>query len=83
FDWRWVAVSLNQSDGDALMFMAGVVSDRPITELEDRRRHFCPLPPPPPGSTRNPHPAMAPASDSSTCRERGRRVTRSKGVVDT
>jgi hypothetical protein len=32
---RWVAVSLNQSDGDAPMIMAGVVSDRPITELED------------------------------------------------
>jgi hypothetical protein len=32
---RWVAVSLNQSDGDAPMIIAGVVSDRPITELDD------------------------------------------------
>jgi hypothetical protein len=32
---RWVAVSLNQSDGDAPMIMTGVVSDRPITELDD------------------------------------------------
>ena len=34
-DPRWVAVSLNQSDGDAPMIMTGVVSDRPITELDD------------------------------------------------
>ncbi|MFJ6194933.1 hypothetical protein [Micromonospora sp. NPDC092111] len=33
-DRRWVAVSVNQSDGDAPMVMAAVVSDQPITELE-------------------------------------------------
>ncbi|MFD7403790.1 hypothetical protein ACFV7R_14205 [Streptomyces sp. NPDC059866] len=32
---RWVAVSLNQSDGDAPMIMIVVVTDRPITELEE------------------------------------------------
>ncbi|MFE7773978.1 hypothetical protein ACFU5O_08765 [Streptomyces sp. NPDC057445] len=34
-DGPWVAVSLNQSDGDAPMIMAAVVSDRPIVELEE------------------------------------------------
>jgi hypothetical protein len=33
---RWVAISLNQSDGDAPMIMTAVVSDRPITELEEQ-----------------------------------------------
>ncbi|MEV4973669.1 hypothetical protein [Streptomyces scopuliridis] len=32
---RWVAVSVNQCDGDAPMIMTAVVSDRPITELEE------------------------------------------------
>ncbi|MFD7442901.1 hypothetical protein [Streptomyces sp. NPDC059909] len=32
---RWVAVSLNQSDGDAPMIIAAVVSDRPIIELDE------------------------------------------------
>lgn len=31
----WVAVSLNQSDGDAPMIITAAVSDRPIAELED------------------------------------------------
>jgi hypothetical protein len=34
-DRRWVAVSINQCDGDAPMIIAVVVSDQPITELED------------------------------------------------
>jgi hypothetical protein len=32
---RWVAVSINQCDGDAPMIMTVVVSDRPITDLEE------------------------------------------------
>ncbi|MEV8456637.1 hypothetical protein AB0467_02695 [Streptomyces sp. NPDC052095] len=32
---RWIAVSLNQCDGDAPMILVAVVSDRPITELDD------------------------------------------------
>ncbi|MEU3946298.1 hypothetical protein [Streptomyces sp. NPDC029526] len=32
---RWVAVSLNQSDGDAPMVLVGVVSARPVTEPRD------------------------------------------------
>ncbi|MFF2010391.1 hypothetical protein ACFVWY_15140 [Streptomyces sp. NPDC058195] len=34
-DGRWIAVSLNQSDGDAPMILVAVVADRPITELDD------------------------------------------------
>ncbi|WP_405711431.1 MULTISPECIES: hypothetical protein [unclassified Streptomyces] len=34
-DGRWVAVSLNQCDGDAPMILAAVVADRPIVELDD------------------------------------------------
>ncbi|GIJ76641.1 hypothetical protein SAMN05443287_108156 [Micromonospora phaseoli] len=34
-DGRWVAVSVNQCDGDAPMILTAVVSDRPITELAD------------------------------------------------
>ncbi|MFJ5722837.1 hypothetical protein [Streptomyces sp. NPDC093149] len=33
---RWVAVSLNQSDGDAPMVIVAVVADRPVVELDDR-----------------------------------------------
>ncbi|WP_343244133.1 hypothetical protein, partial [Streptomyces sp. SID7958] len=33
---RWAAVSLNQSDADAPMILVGVVSDRPVTEPEER-----------------------------------------------
>jgi hypothetical protein len=32
---RWLAVSLNQSDGDAPMVMCAVISDCPITELRE------------------------------------------------
>jgi hypothetical protein len=32
---RWLAVSLNQSDGDAPMILCAVVSDRPITEPQE------------------------------------------------
>ncbi|MFB6814263.1 hypothetical protein ACFCV8_06930 [Streptomyces sp. NPDC056347] len=32
---RWIAVSLNQCDGDAPMILVAVVTDRPITELDD------------------------------------------------
>ncbi|MFJ9212425.1 hypothetical protein [Streptomyces sp. NPDC102264] len=35
-DPRWIAVSVNQSDGDAPMIMTAAVSDRPITELDDQ-----------------------------------------------
>ncbi|AWW37830.1 hypothetical protein [Streptomyces cadmiisoli] len=33
---RWVAVSLNQSDGDAPMILTALVTDRPITEPAER-----------------------------------------------
>src|SRR5690606_4388433 len=33
---RGAAVSLNQSDADAPMILVGVVSDRPVTEPEER-----------------------------------------------
>ncbi|MFD7117972.1 hypothetical protein ACFWAA_13095 [Streptomyces sp. NPDC059922] len=33
---RWIAVSVNQSDGDAPMIMTAAVSDRPVTELDDQ-----------------------------------------------
>ncbi|MGW3606912.1 hypothetical protein [Micromonospora sp. NPDC005161] len=32
---RWIAVSVNQCDGDAPMILTAVVSDRPIIELAD------------------------------------------------
>ncbi|MEU8503277.1 hypothetical protein AB0C40_00855 [Streptomyces brevispora] len=32
---RWVAVSVNQCDGDAPMVLTVAVTDRPITELDD------------------------------------------------
>ncbi|MGW1431816.1 hypothetical protein ACWD6K_24780 [Streptomyces sp. NPDC002431] len=32
---RWIAVSLNQSDGDAPMILVAMASDRPITELDE------------------------------------------------
>jgi hypothetical protein len=32
---RWVGVSVGHSDGDAPLVMVAVVSDRPITELEE------------------------------------------------
>ncbi|MEV4654397.1 hypothetical protein [Micromonospora sp. NPDC049301] len=32
---RWIGVSVSQCDGDAPMILTAVVSDRPITELED------------------------------------------------
>ncbi|MGY3063613.1 hypothetical protein ACVWZD_007911 [Streptomyces sp. TE3672] len=35
-DGRWVAVSLNQCDGDAPMILVAVVADRPIVELYDQ-----------------------------------------------
>ncbi|QLQ35335.2 hypothetical protein [Micromonospora robiginosa] len=34
-DRRWVAMSVNQCDGDAPMIIVAVVSDRPIVELPD------------------------------------------------
>ncbi|MFJ4744683.1 hypothetical protein [Streptomyces sp. NPDC088775] len=34
-DGRWLAVSLNQCDGDAPMILVAVVADRPIVELDD------------------------------------------------
>ncbi|MFE1861690.1 hypothetical protein [Streptomyces anandii] len=34
-DDRWVAVSLNQSDGDAPFVLAVAVADHPVAELED------------------------------------------------
>lgn len=34
-DGRWVAVSLDQCDGDAPMILVAVVADRPIVELDD------------------------------------------------
>src|SRR5690606_13134107 len=33
---RWAAASRNQSDADAPMILVGVVSDRPVTEPEER-----------------------------------------------
>ncbi|EFE67373.1 predicted protein [Streptomyces viridosporus ATCC 14672] len=33
---RWLALSLNQSDGDAPMIMTALISDRPLTEPADR-----------------------------------------------
>ncbi|WP_455358729.1 hypothetical protein [Streptomyces sp. SYSU K21746] len=35
-DGRWIGVSVGHSDGDAPLVMVAVVSDRPITELEDQ-----------------------------------------------
>ncbi|WP_189541222.1 hypothetical protein [Streptomyces gelaticus] len=32
---RWIAISLNQCDGDAPMILVAVVADRPIVELDD------------------------------------------------
>ncbi|MFC7547190.1 hypothetical protein [Plantactinospora sp. GCM10030261] len=34
-DGRWIAVSVNQCDGDAPMIMVAVVSDSPIIEITD------------------------------------------------